>query len=118
MKHYYRFYREGYPSPSLLFEVLLPDVGVKGFYRQTVSFNAFNNRVAGRSIKKTFWFYQTDEYERAERKKVDSEYGFDSEHGLIPIKCDSIWDFYVKIGWDYKKKRFSLKELEIMERNT
>lgn len=87
----------------------LPDYNEKNFYRHTMSFNAFFNSVKVRNrngrLLYVFSFFNNgpllilgestiDKYKQEEIKKNP------------PIECLDIRDFFLKIGYNYKKKKF------------
>lgn len=81
----------------------LPDVGEPGFYRQVVSYNAFFNSVSCRNWTNRRLFV-------ARRPGGDWAAKYDE----VPddaIVCADIWDFYERIGFDYRRKRYRTGEI-------
>lgn len=98
----------------------LPGVGEPGFYRATVSYDAFRNFENTRlynSMQKRkcypdfhYSLKPTYEWEADEQLlfKALASFGVDAEHGIIEkLQHDSIWDFYKAIGFDWKKRRYA-----------
>lgn len=78
-----------------------PTHGEKDDYRQTTSLNAFIEHQYNFLIKNKRWISVI-----RVKELIPSEDDLNKALGLIPIECSSVWDFYEKIGWDYKSKKF------------
>ena len=103
------------------YDLQLPQVSEKGFYRQAVSYDAFfysyKNRNHNKAANVMYYSTRYDEYLwNIERdKKIDStnfrfietrdvtEKLFDAREKII-----GIWNFYKHIGYDYKTKKYEL----------
>lgn len=95
------------------FVINKPTPSEEGFYRQTVSIEAFRSRQHKRLQAKQYWFYHEfqDEHDiglSADRRLAtllgEAEYGVK----LLPhVECSSVWDFYEKVGYNYKTKKFA-----------
>lgn len=85
----------------------LPSSNEVGFYRQTVSYNAFRER----SDNEYDRHYEKRQpiAKRAQLSEVDTVSWWLKEFKDKP-QCvfhhDSLWDMYKAIGYDYKKQRF------------
>jgi hypothetical protein len=97
----------------------LPSPSEKGFYRETTSFNAFfngvpkGNRLHGPNQNSTTlynakrWIEFEETCERQAKLFVEKKLkGFPDDRLLPRVEHQNIWDFYQKIGYDYKKKRY------------
>lgn len=81
-------------------------------YRSRTSHNAFFHSTKGRN-----WFPNSDWstwevlYSSKDQREIDFEVKILKDCGvrleINYIECESIWDFYKKIGWDYKTKKWS-----------
>lgn len=72
----------------------LPNVGEPGFYRQTVSYNAF--RTKKRQYKGSILYYAQDEEDK-----------FFPPIKSVPMFIhENIWEFYKAIGYDHKKNKY------------
>lgn len=96
----------------------LPGVGEPGFYRATVSYNAFRNfentrlynSMQKRKCYPDFHYSLKFAYEWEEDEQLLfntlSSLGVEAEHSIIEkIQHESIWDFYKAIGFEWKKRR-------------
>lgn len=95
----------------------MSDMTEKGFYRQTVSYDAFFNGIPKKGkqhgpnwkMKERLYVAKWwDEFESdCERWK---KYGSTHDDRTLPtVEHQSIWEFYEHIGYDYKKKRWVKK---------
>lgn len=80
--------------------LLVPDFKDPGFYRQTVSYSAFFNRMAKR-------LHESKGKADLFMLRQEGDPWFEEDEALAkdpPI--NGIWEFYKAIGYDHKKKRF------------
>lgn len=113
-------YEDGVPKERHVLET--PQITERGFYRQTVSLNAFSNREAEKlydhhkkgemDVKgKRCWVRWYDEFMRdlEFHQECFAKLAISFEHAFSDtpeFSHTSVWDFYNAIGYDYKKKRY------------
>lgn len=97
---------------GVVHRVHLPSVSEKGFYRQSVSYTAFNKAmcllVYGK-VPPPIWY--SPQWEEEWECKMETERHLKEQYNMEPptrtfIDHCSIWEFYKAIQWDFKKKRF------------
>ena len=79
------------------FILMMPEVGEKGFYRQTTSLNAFFYSKHKRNGPYSCQTLQ--EFERFRRV-------FGKYYQMSKTSFNGIWEFYAYVGYDYKSKRW------------
>ncbi len=78
----------------------LPDVGEKGFYQEGVSADSFKSREAIRH-------YDAKGKILAKRARLAYPHDFFwKRQDLVTFHHKCLWDFYLAIGYDYKKQRY------------
>ena len=102
----------------VIFKVKTPVVGEKDFYRSTVSLQSFgqneNKRlylanVAGEKLKDDrYSVYSEYEFELYDvmMSKAPSKEFVNKWKSVKIVNCESVWDFYAKIGYNHKKKKY------------
>ena len=91
-------------SQMVKYSINVPDSAKGGQYRQLQSINAFRKLQADIRKRSPHWFILDSEHEFLLRCWNDQyQNAFDVK---IPVvECDSLWDFFKKIGWDMKSRK-------------
>lgn len=91
----------------------MPSFSEKGFYRNTVSASAFSGRELKRMMA-NHWRWISLRWDGLQTKALDYKLHHNDPHLLKHARLgdrprfdhESIWDFYLAIGYDYKKQRY------------
>jgi len=88
-----------------------PDYNEPGFYRQMVSMDAFFQSMKKRNkTPDGVWYFMDTwrdyERERESDKRCYEKYGIENKHVFYDTVFNSIWEFYLHIGYDYKKQKY------------
>jgi len=85
-----------------IFSFFLPDVGEDGFYRETVSFNAFFLSVHRRNRSPRYLYHFMDFRDGDHRSEWELE-----RDALLPTsEHGNIYQFFKAIGYDKDKKKY------------
>jgi hypothetical protein len=87
------------------YSITVPNSAKGGQYRQLVSFDAFKKQQVEIRNKYPHWFMLGDDQDPSDNDwKETFQLCFNVK---IPvIECISMWDFFDKIGWDLKSRKF------------
>ena len=81
------------------YRLTLPTVYDKGFYRSVASYDAFAHSSKG-------YCWHPDYLYCCRRLDEVLDWQLDKMSQVPVIDCLDVWDFYGKIGWEYKIKRY------------
>lgn len=85
-------------EPVLIHKIIRPDPTEKGFYVQSLSMDGFKNKYRFDKLNNFEYFVLTEK---------EFEYHSKKDYNNITVKEHlSVWNFYISINWDYKKKKF------------